>query len=86
MSKETDIEPVLTGQNLKANISSVLRGYDLKARDMYDIHHTRVFRDSRKAFGVRFEVEKPSRDWPWFVAALIASACAVAVMLAKVAA
>ena len=47
---------------------------------------TEFYRDSRDAFGVRFEVEKPNRDWLWMIPALIVSILAVVVMMAKVAA
>lgn len=52
----------------------------------FDIGHSRFIRDSREAYGTRFEVPKPNRDWLWGIFALIVSVAAVAVMLAKVAA
>lgn len=52
----------------------------------HSIANYRFYRDSRHAFGVRFQVEKPSRDWLWMIPALIVSVLAVVVMLSKVAA
>jgi len=53
----------------------------------YSISNFRFYRDSRHAFGgVRFQVEKPNRDWLWMIPALIVSILAVVVMMAKVAA
>lgn len=48
--------------------------------DFDEAYHFRFYRDSREAFGVRFQVEKPSRDWLWF-AASVALVIAVAMVL-----
>lgn len=47
----------------------------------FSIEHTRFIRDSRHAFGHRFQVEKPNRDWLWAVAAF-ATACLAIVAMA----
>lgn len=44
---------------------------------------TEFYRDSRHAFGTRFEVEKPNRDWIYGVVALVAACLAIAVMAAQ---
>ncbi len=41
-------------------------------------------RDSRHAFGHRFSVEKPSRDWLWAVAGLISAIAAVLIFAVRV--
>ena len=38
--------------------------------DPFNSSHGRFCRDSRDAFGTRFAVEKPNRDWMWFIGAL----------------
>ena len=43
--------------------------------------HGRFYRDSRDAFGHRFYVEKPSRDWPYILASLGAAAMLVVVTM-----
>ena len=46
--------------------------------------YTRVIRDSRHAYGHRFEVERPNRDWIWGVATLIVVCVAVVVMAGQI--
>lgn len=41
-------------------------------------------RDSRRAFGHRFQVERPSRDWIWGVASLTAACFAVVLMAGQI--
>lgn len=43
----------------------------------------RFFRDSRDAFGTRFQVEKPNRDWMWTLASVVLLAVAVVLMAGR---
>jgi hypothetical protein len=50
-----------------------------------DISPMFSYRDSRHAFGHRWQPEKPSHDWIWAVAGLVAGVVAILAFAARLA-
>lgn len=50
-------------------------------RNLHMYYHD-YYTDSRQAFGHRFQVEEKSRDWLWFVGAVLLSPVALYILVA----